>query len=100
LRRAEMKKAQQDGTGAIAQATEQHAAPAKRNLGQFHLSFDHGLIARTQAADRYDTRTVLISKWQVKQEILQCADTKLVQLFRDPGSHTLQEANILQRERI
>ena len=81
LRLVEMEKTQQHGAGAVAQAHQQGSPAAKLDLGEFYRALDNRARVRAQGADGRHPRAVLVTQWQMEQQVADLDDTQPVQLF-------------------
>ncbi len=100
LRAGEVKEAQRQRAGAIADPAQQLAAAAKRDFAELHLAFDDRALADSQRADRHDARAVFVAQRQQEQQILHCRDAELRQLLGERLADAAQRRDGAQLRRL
>ena len=63
--------------GAVREAAQQRAAPPERDLGELDRAFDQRLLARHEAAERPNRRSVLIALRQEAEKVRDPLDAEL-----------------------
>src|SRR5688500_14255477 len=89
----EVKEAQRERTGTIAEPTQQLSATAKRNFGELYLAFDDRAITRAQRAHRHDPGAVLVAQRQKEQQILNRRNTELLEARSQRLAHAFQRGD-------
>ena len=93
LRPGEMKEPEGYGPGTVADAAQQAPAPSHRRLDQFDRPLAQGAVAGLQAADGNKPGPVDIPVGKVKQQVLDLADSQVLQAFADARTDAFQGAD-------
>ena len=93
LRPGEMKEPEGYGPGTVADAAQQAPAPSCRHLDQFDRPLAQGAVAGPQAADGNKPGPVDIPMGKVKQQVLNLADSQVLQAFTGARTNTFQGAD-------
>ena len=100
LRAREVEKTQGNDTGAIREAAQQRAAPAERDLSELDRAFDERLLARDQAAERPNRRSVLVALRQQAEQVRDSLDAEPSEARGYDRTHAGQVSGRLPERRL
>ena len=83
LRPGKMKEPEGYGPGTVADAAQQAPAPSRRRLDQFNRPLAQSGVAGPQTTDGNKPGPVDIPVGKVKQQVLDLADSQVLQAFTD-----------------
>jgi hypothetical protein len=94
----EVEEAQGEGAGAIADATDHHAAAPHHQLGVLDFALDCAVQAGRQIADGPHLGAVLVAQGKVEQQILYRGQSQPLELLLHLAADTLEavERNFIQ----
>src|SRR6185369_5797850 len=100
LRAGEMKEAQRQRAGAIADPAQQLATAAKCDFAQQHLAFDDCALTDAQRADRHDARAVFVTQRQQEQQVLHGRDVEPGEFLGERFADAAQRRDGAQLRRL
>ena len=91
-----MEEAQCELSAAVADADEQVAPAAIRDLGQQYFAADQAAVSRFERADAHELRAVFVAQRQQEQQVLDDMQPELLQLFSEGRTDAFEACQVIR----